>query len=835
MKLNNNALRVSLVYCLGAVLWILITNWLVHHYVSNVDLLERLSDFKGCFFVLITSLLLYLVLTRIFRRMEREEARRRLSSEALWTSEVHFRSLFDNMQEGFAFCRMIYDNDRPVDFVYLEVNRNFEKLTGLRAVAGRKVSEAIPGLREANPELFEIYGRVAATGQSEHFELFVQPLNAWLSISAYGLEKDCFVAVFENVTERIKAEESLRRSESLNRSLVEHLPQQIFVKNRDGIFVSCNENFARQLGLPREKIIGQDDFALGPRHLAEQYRQDDQQVIASGQPRDIEEKYTAAGKERWAHTVKIPYHDEKGRVVGVMGILEDITDRKQAEAQHQVQLTALSAAANAIVIADRQGTIRWVNEAFTRLTGYSLAEALGKNPRVLKSGQHDTAFYKAMWETVLNGNVWRGELVNKRKDGTVYTEDMTITPVHSAGNGITHFIAIKQDVTERRLLEEKFRQSQKMDAFGQLAGGVAHDFNNAMSVIQIQTDLLKGEGGLSPNQKQLLDEISKAIQHSSHLARQLLLFSRKKKPEMRRLDLNETVAGVIKMLQRILGEDVRTQFSCQSALLPVNADAGMLEQVLVNLAANARDAMPAGGKLTVETMAVELDEAALARMPQGRPGPFVRLSVSDTGNGIPPEILPRIFEPFFTTKDVGKGTGLGLATVFGIVQQHQGWIHVESTAGKGTVFQIFLPMLAGETNSFSSAPSDRRLPAGRETILLVEDEPSLRLSMQRALTHLGYRVLEACDGVQAQKEWRQRKSQVQLLLTDLILPDGLNGRELAEQLQREQPGLKVIYTSGYNPDAAGGGRLSVKEGFDFLPKPFELMKLAETVRARLDG
>jgi PAS domain S-box-containing protein len=534
MKFNRQALRVSLVYCLGAGLWIIVTNWLVHRYTSNADLLERLQDFKGCFFVLLTALLLYLALSRIFRRMEREEARRRLSSEALWASEVHYRSLFDNMQEGFAFCRMIYDNGRPVDFIYLEVNRNFEKLTGLRDVAGRKVSEAIPGLREANPELFEIYGRVVATGQPEHFELFIQPLNAWLSISAYALEKGCFVAVFENITGRKQSEAERQQKAALFEALVNSLPEGILVVSGERKKILQNEQFNKLLKIPphiAQAASMADDseqlkFVTDSTRHPEQFR--DKVLYLEAHPEETSRDEIEFKDGRILDRNTAPAFGKNKEYYGRIWTFRDISERKQAEAQYQVQSAALSAAANAIVIADRQGTIRWVNAAFTRLTGYTFAEAVGQNPRVLKSGQHDDAFYQSMWETVLRGDVWRGELVNKRKDGSLYTEDMTITPVRSAGNGITHFIAIKQDVTENRLLEEKLRQSQKMEAFGQLAGGVAHDFNNAMSVIQLQADMLKGEGGLSPNQNLLVDEIGKAVQHSSHLARQLLLFSRKK-------------------------------------------------------------------------------------------------------------------------------------------------------------------------------------------------------------------------------------------------------------------------------------------------------------------
>ena len=394
--------------------------------------------------------------------------------------------------------------------------------------------------------------------------------------------------------------------------------------------------------------------------------------------------------------------------------------------------------------------------------------------------------------------------------------------------------AVVLDITERRKLEEQFRQIQKMEAVGQLAAGVAHDFNNMLAVIQLQASLLKAEEGLSSQQLESASEIEKATERAANLTRQLLLFSRKQTMQPRDLDLNQSINDMTKMLRRTLGEAIQMQFKFAMEPLLIHADAGMLDQVLMNLAVNAHDAMPKGGQLVIETSAVEFDESVCAQSPLARPGSFVCLSVGDTGCGIPPENLPRIFEPFFTTKDVGKGTGLGLATVFGIVQQHQGWINVYSEVGRGTIFRVYLPRLDVKSGQESGQPELTAVRGGKETILLVEDEGALRSSMRKALLQLGYHVLESVSGGEAQKVWEQHRNRIDLLVTDMVMPGGVTGKDLAERLLHENPKLKVIYNSGYSVELAGRD-FPLEEGVNFLPKPFGADKLAQTVRDKLDA
>ena len=398
---------------------------------------------------------------------------------------------------------------------------------------------------------------------------------------------------------------------------------------------------------------------------------------------------------------------------------------------------------------------------------------------------------------------------------------------------LIRYIGIITDITDRRRLEEQFRQSQKMEAIGQLAGGVAHDFNNIMAVIQMQAGMMQNDPAIPPEQREFAGEIVRAADRAAHLTRQLLMVGCRQAVQAREHDLNEIVTNIARMLRRILGEHVQMQFKWAMERLWVCVDAGMMDQILMNLAVNARDAMPRGGTLTIETMAVDFDERKAAQYPDARPGSFVCLAVSDTGHGIAPQNLPRIFEPFFTTKEIGRGTGLGLATVFGIVQRHEGWINVESHLGLGTTFRIYFPRLQKASLPAQPRIAFEQMLPGNETILLVEDDVAVSASIQNTLTQLGYRVFTAASGIDALKVWQQHRDEIQLLLTDLVMPYGITGRELAARLLKEKPGLKVIYNSGYATDLADE-EFHLEDGVNFLQKPYSPQRLSETLRRNLE-
>jgi len=527
-----------------------------------------------------------------------------------------------------------------------------------------------------------------------------------------------------------------------------------------------------------------------------------------------------------------PLRDAQDAVIGYLLIGTDNTVRERAEAQLHLQGAALNAAANAIVITDDAGVIEWVNPAFSDLTGYTPAEAVGRNPRdLVKSDHHDPSFHKNLWDTILSGHVWRGETVNRRKDGSLYTEEQTITPVRNAQGEIRHFIAVKQDITERRALEAQFQQAQKMEAVGRLAGGVAHDFNNLLTVILGFCELLLDDRDPDDPRQADIEEIQKAGTRAAGLTRQLLAFSRKQIIEPTLLDLNVVVADMRSMLGRLIGEDVKVVLHLGPGLAPVKADRGQVEQVVMNLAVNARDAMPGGGTLTLETANVELDEHYAEMHVAVKPGLYVGLTMTDTGTGMTPQVQARLFEPFFTTKEPGKGTGLGMATVYGIVTGSGGSVGVYSEVGKGTAFKVYFPQADAAEGVVVAPPLVNRRRAEGQTVLVVEDADGVRELTRRLLERKGYKVLLAANADEALRLFEQHPS-IDLLLTDVVLP-GASGPELTRRLVEERRALRVIYMSGYTEEAIVRHGV-LKPGVAFLHKPFTSETLGQKIREVLE-
>jgi PAS domain S-box-containing protein len=650
--------------------------------------------------------------------------------------------------------------------------------------------------------------------------------------------KKVLFGISHDITRHKLAEENQRQLAEVNQMLqtvMDTIPVRIFWKNKDLVYLGCNRLFAEDAGRKSpEDILGETDYNLGWREQAELYRKDDREVIRSGNSKlGYEEQQTAPdGKQLWLRTSKIPLRDINNRIVGILGTYEDITERKQAEAELNRLMTAIEQTPESVVITDTEGRILYVNPVFERVTGYSRAEVIGQNPRLLKSNRQDSAFYRELWAKISAGEVWRGRFINKKKDGALFTEDAVIAPVRDEKGAVTNYIAIKRDISHELELEVQYRQTQKIDSIGLLAGGVAHDFNNILAVICGHTDLALAQ--LSPDAplRSNLECIQESAERAANLTRQLLAFARRQVIEPRRINLNELIVNLNKMLHRLIGEDIKLVTQTAPDLGQIKADPGQIEQVLLNLVVNARDAMPDGGTLTIHTDNVTLDED-YARRHLVTPGDYVMVSVSDTGVGMTDEVKQHIFEPFFTTKEQGKGTGLGLATCFGIIQQSNGHIHSESQVDKGTQFKIYLPRVQGVEESISSREVPVSLPQGTETILLAEDEPSLRQLMARVLRTQGYTVLEAADGHEALALAQANGAKIQLLLTDVIMP-GLSGKTLAEWLGQVNPAVRVLFISGYINNNAVRDAMS-KPGTFFLQKPFNPLNLAEKVREVIEA
>lgn len=530
------------------------------------------------------------------------------------------------------------------------------------------------------------------------------------------------------------------------------------------------------------------------------------------------------------------WRDGRGTPAGFIAVSTDITEQKRAEEILRLHDQALRAAAGGIILTNPNlpdNPIIYANPGFEKLTGYTQSEALGRNCRFLQGPQTKQTAIAEMRRAIHEGKPCTVVVLNYRKNGQSFWNSVSIAPVREADGTISYFVGTQADVTSVKRLEEQFQQSQKMEAVGRLAGGVAHDFNNLLTVIGGYGRLLLDILAEDDPARSLVIEMTSAGDRAAALTRQLLAFSRKALVEPRVIELRDAVADAEKLLRRVIGEDIDFETVFNDADAPVHLDPGQLTQVLINLAVNARDAMPRGGKLTISVGTVEIDETYTAAQPDATVGTHVRLAVSDTGSGIPPEVLPHIWEPFFTTKGAGQGTGLGLAVVHGIVRQAQGHVRVYSEMGLGTVFTLYFP-LAGEPSTASRYHPERRtMPTGNETILLAEDEEGVRSLARHVLSTCGYTVLEARDGEDAVKVAETHRGKLDLFLTDVVMPR-MGGREAAEHVTAKHPGIRVLFFSGYTDDAVVRHGILTQE-VAFLQKPFTPATLAQKVREVLDA
>jgi len=757
---------------------------------------------------------------------------RRQAEAALIASEVRYRRLFESAKDGILIL------DAGTGMV-VDVNPFLVQLLGFsrEAFLGKAVWEL--GFfrdivaNEANfaelqrKEYIRYEDKPLETADGRRIEVeFVS--NVYLVDRRKVIQ--CNI---RDITEHRKAVEKLRDSEALFSATFHSSPIPCSITDPGSEkWVEVNQAFLDVTGYTRAEVIGHTFRELNLWKRPADREKMKALLAAQGRVRNFEADINAKGGATGAMLISVDNVYLAGKpYLMIMGI--EMTERKRAEVERERLAAAVGQAAEAVVITDADATILYANPAFTKITGYAPEEAVGRNPRILKSGRHDAEFYRQMWAALTAGNVWTGRFTNKRKDGTLYEEEASISPVRDAAGKIVNYVAVKRDVTREAELEDQLRQAHKMESVGRLAGGVAHDFNNMLGVIIGHAELALAQvDPVRPLHDDLV-EIRTAAERSADLTRQLLAFARRQAIAPKVLDLNETVAGLLNMLRRLIGENIQLGWQPGADLWPVKMDTSQLDQILTNLCVNARDAIAGVGKVFIETGNHTFGGEYCADHAGFVPGDYVRLTVGDTGVGMDKETLSHLFEPFFTTKDLGKGTGLGLATVYGAVKQNNGFIYADSEPGRGATFNIYLPRHAGGAAELPQAAPAQPDARGTGTILLVEDEPSILKMAAIMLEKQGYTVLAASTPREAIRLAREHAGKIHLLMTDVIMPE-MNGLDLAETLLALCPHIKRLFMSGYTADVIARHGV-MDEGVYFIQKPFDIKSLAAKVHEALEG
>jgi two-component system, cell cycle sensor histidine kinase and response regulator CckA len=651
----------------------------------------------------------------------------------------------------------------------------------------------------------------------------------------------------QDITERREAQAALRKTEEQLHTSIENMVDSfgIFsaVRNSAGKIIDfkidyVNNTACEMSSLSKDELIGKTLFSLLPKKTLTQLFTEFIKVIETGES-FVWESFVYPDVPGGLFYGKV--YDLRSAKLGdgVISIIRDVTERHKTEEQLRLQSTALESAANAIVITDSRGIIQWINPAFTALTGYLLEEVKDKNPSLLKSGVHMSQFYAEMWKTILAGHVWQGEIVNRRKDGSVYHEEMTITPVRDQTGSITNYVAIKQDITAQKELQQQIFNMQKMESIGTLASGIAHDFNNILGIIRGYATLLGSPKREVAKIQKDIRSINQAVQRGANLVQQILTFARKTESMREAVDINRTVQELGRMMRETFPKTITVTIQTAIHLPILMIDPGQLHQALLNLCVNARDAIidpespgSGSGSLMVKTGLVR-GSTLRARMPEAEDTNYILIAVSDTGKGIDESLKARIFDPFFTTKSKGAGTGLGLSVVYGIMRSNNGLIDVQSERGKGSTFSLYFPVQKVDTQGTMLQESNKPvIPTGTETILLVEDEEMLLDVMINILEEKGYTVLLARNGQEGLDLYLKYRKNIALVLTDLGLP-GISGIELFDKIREIDPHMHVVLASGYIEPGDKSKYLAA--GIDgFITKPYDPSELLLMIRELID-
>jgi two-component system, cell cycle sensor histidine kinase and response regulator CckA len=748
---------------------------------------------------------------------------RRKAEERLRENEELFRNIFKHH----TAVKLVVD---PATGRIVDANRAAENFYGwsretlrkmraqdINTLPPQEVEKAMKEITDRKNTHFEFRHRLA-DGSIRDVEIFSSP------ILVKG--KELLHSIVHDITERKTAERELLASEKRYHELFRSNPHPMWVYDLETLlFLEVNDAAVAHYNYSRDEFLAMTIKDIRPAEdiprLMEYVTHADRGMSNSGIWRHIKKDGSLLDVEIITHTLL--YDNRPAKMV----LVRDITEQLRTQAVSQRLLAAIEQTGETIVVTDPEGVVQYVNPAFERITGYTRDEAVGKKPGIFKSGEHDASFYAELWRTISSGSVWRGRFVNRRKDGSFYNEDAVISPVRDTTGRIINYVAVKRDITESLRLEAQLQQAQKLESVGRLAGGVAHDFNNMLSVILGYTQLALQKINPADSLHKDLKEVHAAATRSATITRQLLAFARKQTIVPQVLDLNTIVEGMLSMIRRLIGEDINLIWKPGTGLISIRMDPSQVDQILANLCVNARDAITNVGNVIIESATVSLDASYCAYHAGTVPGEYVLLSVSDDGCGMDKQTLDKIFEPFFTTKDIGKGTGLGLATVYGIVKQNNGFIGVYSEPDRGTTFKIYLPRYT-ERKIEGAKEVEITVQSGNgETVLVVEDEIAILRLASRILKNLGYNVLTAGTPNQALGLAQGQKGGIDLLITDVIMPE-MNGRDLADHLLSLYPKLRCLFMSGY-PASVIANQKVLAEDNNFIQKPFSAKELGDKV------
>ncbi|HEY0864423.1 MAG TPA: PAS domain S-box protein [Lacunisphaera sp.] len=827
----DSPFRVTLLYVLVGAGWILGSDRLLWWWVGEGTRHWLMDVGKGLFFIVATAGMLHLLMQRLENRHLVTEKRLRVSEERLALAlESANQGLYDlNVQTGETVVNDTYATMLGYD------PRNFRETN----TAWRE--RLHPDDRDRVEQNFSDY----IAGRLDEYRMEFRQRTAsgdWRWILSMGrlVEHDDrarplrMLGTHTDITARKSAEARSADSLAFAQAILRSAPVGVIAYAANGRAVIANEAAARIIGTDVAGVL-QQDFRQIPAWREQGLLAAAERALASGQEVGHSGRYVSSfGRNLWLEVRFVPfsYAGEQHLLL----LVTDETERRRILDDLRLMDTAVRAAPVGWVVTDPAGVIQWVNPGFTTLTGYAPEEVIGRNPRILKSGRHRPEFYAAMWSAIKRGEVWTGEVFNQRKDGAQYNERMTIAPVRGESGAVEHYVAIKQDITGEKQLEQQLARAQRLESIGMLASGIAHDLNNIFAPILLSLELLKLKYPMA-DARRMLETIESAGQRGAGIVKQVLTFARGIEGERTEVQPKYLVKEMAQILAETLPRNIRVETELAASLSPVLGDATQLHQVLLNLAINARDAMPVGGRLVLGARDVLVDESRAARNPPLKPGRCVAFTVTDTGGGIPPEVLERMFEPFFTTKPLGKGTGLGLSTVYGIVRSHGGAVEVKTKVGEGTEFCVLLPAMPCASTTTAPVQSDSApvRGAGRR-ILVVDDEETIRIVTAAALQRHGFVVETAADGSEGLAKFRQQ-GPFNAVVTDLMMP-GLNGYEMTREIRRHDTAVPILASSGMTGDSGsagpetGLGALGIKT---LLIKPYAEERLLQALAAELDA